>query len=527
MELTERVKRAKEYDRKVYAELMENPINLDELFDAVVKTVRYNYVGYEQKKHYYNPAEYHTYIYSHFRYQSLTYEMLVRSLHQFLGDMHDRRLRLLCDDWIDYRNLSPRYRVRAFGEDALYVTQASPGSGLNVEDIIRKVQGMTPEKVRALTRHTCFYSAERERELWGGYLRMARSLDVERADGHIEKIQVSPLPAAEDPRTPAERYPSQIRICSRAGGQAAALTDEGDTVILQIGWLDPDMISGWISEYGQRIGKARKLILDLRTCAGGEEGAGWDLFPYLVDSPTKLSSLIADEGSYVLCTKNNCDARIAQLEAFRAALEAQQQSAPCLSRDEQAPGQESRKEQGNGKESQEEGTTSQEIMAEQARNHPQMEKSESPQDPEILMQRALLDHELTFYRDHYGKGLVYREPDPIEEEEILPAPEAPAKIVLLTDTYCEKEGEQFAAMCQRCGSRVTTIGRPTMGTLDYSDNIELKIHEHMTLSYPIRMTRAAFEGRGISEKGLPVDRYIAWSPQELERDVVLEQALAL
>ena len=64
-----------------------------------------------------------------------------------------------------------------------------------------------------------------------------------------------------------------------------------------------------------------------------------------------------------------------------------------------------------------------------------------------------------------------------------------------------------------------------MGTLDYYDNIDLQVHKHMILSYPIRMTKAAYEGRGISEKGLPVDLYIPWTPEELERDVLLEEAL--
>ena len=131
---------------------------------------------------------------------------------------------------------------------------------------------------------------------------------------------------------------------------------------------------------------------------------------------------------------------------------------------------------------------------------------------------------MEIYRANYGKGLTYQPPVPMENEYITPASRAPEKVVLITDTFCEDEGEQFVAMCARCGSKVVTIGRPTMGTLDYYDCINLAVYEHMTLSYPIRMTKAAYEGRGISEKGLPVDEYIAWTPQEIKEDLLLKRA---
>lgn len=98
---------------------------------------------------------------------------------------------------------------------------------------------------------------------------------------------------------------------------------------------------------------------------------------------------------------------------------------------------------------------------------------------------------------------------------------------MLTDTFCENEGESFSALCRRCGSKVVTLGRPTMGTLDYFDPITVALNEHMSLSYPIAMSVDAYEGRGIAEKGLPVDRYVPWTPEEIRRDVLLNEALAL
>ena len=64
-----------------------------------------------------------------------------------------------------------------------------------------------------------------------------------------------------------------------------------------------------------------------------------------------------------------------------------------------------------------------------------------------------------------------------------------------------------------------------MGTLDFYDPIELEIRPHMTLSYPIRMTKAAHDGKGIGEKGLPVDEYIPWTPAEIDTDLLMQRAL--
>jgi hypothetical protein len=165
MELTNRVIRAREEEEKLYEELHENPVDLDEVFQTFVNTVHYNYVGFEQKRLYFTPAEYHTYVYSRYRFNSLTMEMLVRSLHQFIGDMHDRHLTFHCEDWVDYKNLAMKYRVRAY-EDRLYVTEADPETGLTPGDQILEVQHMTPDRVRKYTRNNCFYSRIPEREGW-------------------------------------------------------------------------------------------------------------------------------------------------------------------------------------------------------------------------------------------------------------------------------------------------------------------------------------------------------------------------
>ena len=447
MKLTEREEQKRQAHNLLYAPLQEEPIDLDQIFQVMVESLRYHYAGYEQKKRYFTPSEYRTYILSRHRYNTLSFRMLARSLHQFAADMHDRNLRFSCDDWIDYRNTDVRFRVRA-QEDCLWVTEAAAETGLVPGDKILTVNRMTPEQIRHYLRYNGFYSRVPERELWGGYLRMADDVEVEHANGSRETralLQFEP-----------EEHEWPILFSAPAEG----------VVCLRPERMDSASMEQLLEAREAEIASCRKLILDLRRCVGGDEEACWPLLPYLVDRPRMLSELLADEGRYVNCSTVNCELRYRILSDAR----------------------------------------------------------EGASDAE---QRALLDEERRFYLENYGRGLVYREALPLDDVLIEPAAKAPEQVVLLTDAFCENEGEQFAAMCRRCGGKVFTLGRPTMGTLDFFDPIIVSLNDHMRLSYPIAMSKAAFEGRGIAEKGLPVDRYIPWSPAEIREDLLLQAALSL
>jgi hypothetical protein len=444
MEFIKRVEQMEAEHDALYEELQKNPFNMDELFKTIAKTLRHDYVGFEQKYPYYDAATYNTYLYTNYRYGMLTINMMARSMNQFTVDMHDRNLQFHCDDWIDYRNLAAKYRVRAT-EDCLYVTEAAPETGLVPGDKILEVQSLEPYQVRKLLHKRSFYSNEPERELWGGYLRMAESLKVEHSDGTVETMKMKLYPAEE------------------VSYEVSYEKLDADTSYVKLEIMDYDRIEAMLQEHGEEIAASKKLILDLRKNMGGDEYAGTLLFPYLVDQTRTYQELLQDEGCYVNFTALNCERRYDTLEACK------------------------------------EGLTDEEEI-------------------------AMLEAEQKFYQDHYGHGMEFVPAEQGEDETYEPAAPHLEKIILLTDTFCEKEGEQFVAMAQRCGKKVVTIGRPTMGTLDYFDPIHMVLNEHMTLSYPIRMTKAAYEGRGISEKGLPVDEYISWTPEEIKTDVILKRA---
>ena len=100
------------------------------------------------------------------------------------------------------------------------------------------------------------------------------------------------------------------------------------------------------------------------------------------------------------------------------------------------------------------------------------------------------------------------------------------KIVILSDTWCEYAGETFIRLCKK-SPRVTVLGRPTMGNIDYCNPVSILYEGRFTFTYPMSKTKAAMEGRGLSGKGVPVDVYVPWTPAECTEDILLAKALAL
>ncbi len=247
--------------------------------------------------------------------------------------------------------------------------------------------------------------------------------------------------------------------------QISFQTLEKNTAYLRAEYFDSAAINRILEEHTGDIAHAQKLIIDLRRCAGGEEDALYGLLPYIVDKDKTMEEIYGDTGSFALCTENNCERRYSVLSAFRETL-----------------------------------TDKDEI--------------------------EILNEEMTFWRDNYGKGLVFCPPEPVDGA-VTAAEQAPDKVLILTDTRCENEGERFVDICGRCGGKVSVIGRPTMGTLDTFDCITLALNDHMRLSYPIRETTAAHDGKGISEIGIQPDIYVPWTPDEIDTDVILRTAMSL
>ena len=75
-------------------------------------------------------------------------------------------------------------------------------------------------------------------------------------------------------------------------------------------------------------------------------------------------------------------------------------------------------------------------------------------------------------------------------------------------------------------TRAVLAGRPTMGTLDYTNPVMVEYDEFI-FTYPISRTAASLEGEGVDERGVQPDVLVPWTPEECTADLLAQKALAL
>lgn len=122
-----------------------------------------------------------------------------------------------------------------------------------------------------------------------------------------------------------------------------------------------------------------------------------------------------------------------------------------------------------------------------------------------------------------GKGyLTYGEDDP-EFFPDIKGKSYPESIVLLSDVYCGSSGDNFVRMMKHF-QKVTVLGRPTLGILDYSNCCEVDYGEYQFF-FPTSRSLAIDHGKSMTDKGVQPDILVPWSPRHLENDVDLELAL--
>lgn len=96
----------------------------------------------------------------------------------------------------------------------------------------------------------------------------------------------------------------------------------------------------------------------------------------------------------------------------------------------------------------------------------------------------------------------------------------PEDVVILIDTWCENEAEQFVRIAKEQG-RAKLIGRPTMGDIDYLNPVKVR-YENYEFTYPISKTDSAKNGNGVNDKGIEPNQYILFTRFEFEEDTFLK-----
>jgi len=143
-----------------------------------------------------------------------------------------------------------------------------------------------------------------------------------------------------------------------------------------------------------------------------------------------------------------------------------------------------------------------------------MQKNLSKSDEDIFEQAIREMRELR------GKGFIKE----IEEDDCdIVGDSEVENVVILTDGSCCSAGDAFVYLFKML-PKVKVFGRPSQGILDYS-NVAYALFDEYALVYPTSRLISLDYGKGMMGKGVPVDAYIPWTPEHLERDVDLEYVL--
>lgn len=124
-----------------------------------------------------------------------------------------------------------------------------------------------------------------------------------------------------------------------------------------------------------------------------------------------------------------------------------------------------------------------------------------------------LKEEIRTVEKYYGKGLIEV---PEEDAFKIKGTLTPEHIYIMTDYYCGSARDTFVSNAKKSG-KVTVVGRPTMGIMDYFNVVTVNYNE-FEFSYSIsKMHENSFTyGQGIQP-----DEYIPWTPAHLKEDMDL------
>lgn len=238
----------------------------------------------------------------------------------------------------------------------------------------------------------------------------------------------------------------------------------GGALLLDPGSLnDAEALEAFVEAHRAVLDGCSRLVLDLRAAAGDDEEALLPLLPYIVKADCTAAEAFGDRRIRTNYTKVNCTRLIRMLTPYLV-----------------------------------------------------------DEDPAL---RQMAQQLTAYYRDQSGKGWVD------EVEELLVPAETPIqrrgaeKVVVLTDTWCEQEAERFVQLAKQQG-RAVLLGRPTMGTLDYTNPVMVEYDEFI-FTYPISRTAASLEGEGVDERGVQPDVLVPWTPEECTADLLAQKALTL
>lgn len=229
-------------------------------------------------------------------------------------------------------------------------------------------------------------------------------------------------------------------------------------------FADPDAIVALVESNKTELENAESWIIDVRSNRGGSDMSFYPLLPYLM--PEEGVDLAANTGADMIFNTSEANAERVQ-KMLAAQLE--------------------------------------ETDVEEARTFLK------------IIQRE--------WDKNKGKGFVAFDFSDLLGDLFVKGKPTPNKVAVLINDNCGSSGESFVEVCKR-SSKVTVIGRPTMGLTDYGNLTCKTWGDSFELWYPTSALSRSDENY-LPGSGIKPHFYIPWTPEHLVRDVDAEKALEL
>lgn len=240
--------------------------------------------------------------------------------------------------------------------------------------------------------------------------------------------------------------------------------EPGITFLRLADFDEEEKIQQLYAENEALIKNAKTLVIDARGNGGGSDTAFFPLIPYCLSKGTNIKEIdFGSDGMEINYSARNCDMRLKSMDEYL--------------------------------------------------------KMELPEETRTVicgMKEAL--------QKNYGKGFC-EEGSQVDLD--IPAdPDAKVeKVYIIADSNCASSGDNFVQVFGKL-PKVTVVGRPTMGILDYS-NITMIDYDGFWIGYPTSRLLSVDNGNGMMGKGVPVDVYVPWTPEHLSRDVDMDKVREL
>lgn len=231
---------------------------------------------------------------------------------------------------------------------------------------------------------------------------------------------------------------------------------------------DEETIQNMYDENAELLDSAKYLIVDVRGNGGGTDTAFLPLLKYALPNGKLLSESMVKEdyygskGSEINYSERNCDFRIGMMKPFL--------------------------------------------------------EQELPEET-----RQIVEGMLQALEDNRGKGFQKAEEDDMDIP--IKGDSKVERVFVITDEGCASSGDSFVEIMKTL-EKVTVVGRPTWGILDYSNVVSIDYDSYWVV-YPTSRLGILDDGEGMANHGIPVDAYIPWTPEHLFRDVTLENLLEM